>query len=153
MEKLIRIDIIKEEDLIDCYDNTIVNHKLIEYILKKTAFINKEDTIKFVINNKCNTEIFIREKIIDGLKSEYDHTIKEHQRNNIIQLFLLFLGITLLFLSTFVTEEFIWKEIFVIGGWVPIWEMVDIELFNESRGRRTKKIIEKLIKSEFELEN
>ena len=59
----------------------------------------------------------------------------------------------MLFLSSFVSEDFIWKELLLIGGWVPIWEMVDIELFNESRGRRTKKIIEKLIESEFELED
>jgi len=153
MEKVIRIDIRKEEDLIDAYDNTIVNHKLIDYILKNAMYTKKEDKIKLVINNKCNTEIFIREKIIDGLKREYDYIIKEHYRNNIIQLLLLLLGITLLFLSSFVSEDFIWKELLLIGGWVPIWEMVDIELFNESRGRRTKKIIEKLIESEFELED
>ena len=152
MEKIITIDIQKEEDLIEKYDDSIVNHNLIEYILKKTLFINKNDNIKFVINNKCDTEIFIREKIIDGLKLEYNNLIIEQRRNNFIQILLLFMGITFLFLSTFIDEGFIWKEILVIIGWVPIWEMIDIELFKEIKNRRTKKIIEKLIKSEFEIE-
>lgn len=153
MEKIITIDIQKEEDLIEKYDSNIVNHDLIEYILKKSYFIKNNDNIKIVINNKCNTKIFIREKIIEGLKLEYDHTIKEHQHNNLIQILLLFMGITFLFLSTLISEEFIWKEVMVIVGWVPIWEMIDIELFKEFKNRRNKKIIEKLIKSDFEIEN
>lgn len=153
MEKIITVDIQKEKDLIETYDDSVVNHKLIEYILKKSTFIHKEDNVKFVINNKCNTEIFIREKIIDGLKLEYDYTIREHQHNNLIQILLLFMGITFLFLSTLISEEFIWKEVMVIVGWVPIWEMIDIELFKEFKNRRNKKIIEKLIKSDFEIEN
>lgn len=153
MEKVIRVDIHKEEDLIDRYDDDIVNHNLIEYLLKKAKDIKKDDTIKIIINNKCNTEIFIREKIIDGLKLEYHYYIKENYRNNFIQIALLLLGITFLFLSTLIKEEFIWQEVLLIGGWVPIWELVDIELFSESKIRKTKKIIEKLIKSEFEIEN
>jgi len=153
MEKIITIDIQKEEDLIETYDDSVVNHKLIEYILKKSTLLHKEDNVKFVINNKCNTEIFIREKIIEGLKLEYDHTIKEHHYNNLIQILLLFMGITFLFLSTLISEEFIWKEVMVIVGWVPIWEMIDIELFKEFKNKRNKKIIEKLIKSDFEIEN
>lgn len=153
MEKIIKIDIQNEEDLIEKYDNDVANHNLIEYILKKAMDTKKDEPIKIVIKNKCNTDIFIREKIIDGLKLEYDHQIKEHQRNNLIQIMLLLLGITFLFLSTLVSEDVIWKEVILIGGWVPIWEMVDIELFNEFRGRRIKKIIKKLIQSEFEIEN
>lgn len=153
MEKIIRIDIQKEEDLIEKYDDSIINHNLIEYILKKSNDISKNDTIKFDIKNKCNTKIHIKERIIEGLKLEYNHTVKEHHRNNLIQLILLLLGITFLFLSTLISNEFIWKEVLLIGGWVPIWEMIDIELFNEFKGRRTKKIIEKLITSKFEIEN
>lgn len=153
MEQQIKIDLNKEEDLIEKYDNNLVNHQLIEYILKKSFYINKEEPIKIVINNKINTNIFIREKIIEGLQLEYSLKIKEHYRNNLIQFLLLLLGITFLFLSSFFGEDVIWKEVMVIGGWVPIWEMVRIELFDESKIRKTKRLIKKLIKSEFEIEN
>jgi len=153
MERVIKIDINSEEHLLEKYDTSIVNHQLIEYIIKKSLYFDKEDTIKIVINNKCNTNVFIREKIIEGLKLEYSLKIKEHYRNNLIQFLLLLLGITFLFFSTFFGEKLIWKEVMVIGGWVPIWEMVRIELFDESKIRRIKKLIIKLIKSEFEIEN
>ena len=153
MEKIIHIDNLSEEDLVEKYNDEMINHDLVEYILKKTIFISNEDSIKIILANKCNTKIPIKEKIIEGLKLEYEHTIIEHKRNNLIQLFLLLLGIIFLFLSTKVSEDFIWKEILLIGGWVPIWEMVDIELFKDFRGRRTKKVIEKLIKSDIKIEN
>lgn len=152
MERVIKIDINSEEHLLEKYDTSIVNHQLIEYIIKKSLYFDKEDTIKIVINNKCNTNVFIREKIIEGLQLEYSLKIKEHYRNNLIQFLLLLLGITFLFFSTFFGEELIWKEVMVIGGWVPIWEMVRIELFDESKIRRRKRLITKIIKSEFEIE-
>ena len=151
MKKIIKIYIQNEEDLIETYNADIINHSLIEHILKQSIYTKEKENIKIIINNKCITKINIQEKILDGLQLEYEHTIKEHQRNNLIQTFLLLLGITFLFLSTLVPEEFIWKEILLIGGWVPIWEMVDIELFKEFKERRTKKIIEKLVNSEFEI--
>lgn len=153
MKKLIRIDIQNEEDIIEKYNSNIVNHNLIEYILKSSMYIRSDEEIEIIIYNKCNTKIDIKENIINGLKLEYTNTTKEYRRNNILQILLLFLGIILLFLSTLVNENFIWKEILLIGGWVPIWEMVNIELFKESKERRNKTIIKKLLNSEFKIES
>ncbi|MGN1302507.1 MAG: hypothetical protein ACI4VO_02495, partial [Clostridia bacterium] len=35
-----------------------------------------------------------------------------------------------------------------IGGWVPIWETIDIELFSDLEGRRKKIILKRLLESE-----
>ena len=153
MENIIKIDIKNEDELLEKYDDSLVNHHIIEYILKKSFFFNKEDDIKIVINKKCNTDVYIREKIIEGLQLEYSLKTKQHYRNNLIQFVLLLIGITFLFFSTFLEQGLLWKEVMVIGGWVPIWELVRIELFDESKIRKTKKILKKLIKSEFKVEN
>lgn len=152
MEKIITIDIQKEEDLVEVYNDEVINNNLIDYIFKKTLYTKKEDNIKFIISNKCNTKLPIKDIIIKGLKLEHEHLTKEFERNNFIQILLLLMGLTFLFLSTFINEESIWKEFLVIAGWVPIWEMIDIALFKDIKNRRKKKIIERLVNSDFEIE-
>lgn len=52
------------------------------------------------------------------------------------------------FLSTKIQGSGMWKEILLITGWVPIWEMIEVELFPDAYGRRERKLINKLLKSE-----
>lgn len=153
MEKIVTIDIQNEEDLVGIYDSNIANYNLIDYILKKTLYTNKNDKITFIIHNKCNTTLPIKDIIINGLYLEYEHLIKEYKKNTLLQIALLFLGLFFLFLSTILVKESIWHEFLVIAGWVPLWEMIDIELFSDSKNRRKKHIIEKLLKSEFNIED
>ncbi len=153
MEKIVTIDIQNEEDLVGIYDSNIANYNLIDYILKKTLYTNKNDKITFIIHNKCNTKLPIKDIIINGLNLEYEHLIKEYKKNTLLQIALLFLGLFFLFLSTILVKESIWHEFLVIAGWVPLWEMIDIELFNDSKNRRKKHIIEKLLNCEFIIQN
>ena len=149
MEKTIKLDITNAENLLERYNGDIINHKLIEYIINKSFYTGKNDKIKIIINNKIKTEIDIKEMIIKSLKEEYIKIEKEYYRNNFIQIVLLILGSIILFLSTLFSQNFILIEILVIGGWVPIWEVMNIELFSDFKGRRKKLIILKLIESEF----
>lgn len=149
MEKTIKLDITNAENLLERYNEDIINHKLIEYIINKSFYTGKNDKIKIIINNKIKTDIDIKEMIIKSLKEEYIKIEKEYYRNNFIQIVLLILGSIILFLSTLFSQNFILKEILVIGGWVPIWEVMNIELFSDFKGRRKKLIILKLIESEF----
>ena len=41
-----------------------------------------------------------------------------------------------------------WKEIVLISGWVPLWEVIDVELFSDYEGRKKRRIITKLLNSE-----
>ena len=153
METIIKIDIQNEYDLLEKYDKSKISTNLIDYIIKKAYYTKKHDTIKILIQSDCNTSIKIKELLIVGLKNAYEKTNYEQKRKNIIQILLLLLGSLFIFLSSRINDTFIWKELLLITGWVPIWEMIDIELFNDSKSNRTKKIIKKLMISKIEIVN
>lgn len=147
MKKVIEIDLNNKEDLLEKYNNKRISKELIEYLINEANFINKKDNVVIQINNNIKTDIDIVKYLINGLKDEYESNIKSHLKNNIIQIILFFLGIFFLFLSTQINDNDIWKEILLIGGWVPIWEMIDLELFNDFRGHKRKRILQKLLDS------
>ncbi|MBQ7031364.1 MAG: hypothetical protein IJN13_03205 [Bacilli bacterium] len=149
MNKIINIDILKEEFILEKYNTKKVNKNIIEYLIKEARFIAGYKEIKIIINNKCESNINIKEKIIEGLKEEYNIVSKIFYQNNIIQIVMIFLGIGILFLSTLIKNNLIWKEVIIIIGWVPIWKTVDFELGKDFKGRKRKKIIKRLLKSEF----
>ena len=148
MKKVIEIDLNSKEDLLERYNNKKISKDLIEYLINETNFINKKDSIVIQINNNIKTDIDIIKYLTNGLKDEYESNIKSHLKNNIIQIILFFLGLFFLFLSTQINDNDIWKEMLLIGGWVPIWEMIDLELFDDFRGNKRKRIIQKLLDSE-----
>ena len=88
--------------------------------------------------------------IENGLKQEYEKSKKIYHITNIKQLLLSLLGIIFLFLSTLIQEDIIWKEVLLIGGWVPIWEAIELELFSDSEERRKRMILKNLLKTEIE---
>ena len=147
MEKIIEIDINNQNDLIHKYNNKKMSSEIIDYIIQEAMKIKKNEKIKIVINNKCNVEKDITKMINDGLKEEYNKSKKEHRDNNIKQIIFLLLGIIFIFLSTTIEDGVIWKEILLITGWVPIWEMIDVELFSDAEGIRKRRVINKLLQS------
>ena len=149
MEKVIKIDLLNENDILNIYDEDKLSNNLLEYIIKESLYIKKNDKIKIIIDNKCNTKIKYKDMLINAFKDEYKHNLKIHNRTNIIQLILFIMGIFFIFLSYQINNE-IWKEIFLISGWVPIWEMIELELINDVKDRKRKRILLKLINSKIE---
>lgn len=147
MEKEIKIDLLDENDITEKYNDDKIAKDLLEYLIKEARFVKKREKIKIIVNNKCQTKLNYQEILHNSFKEEYIHNLKEHLRNNILQVIFLLVGLFFIFLS-FKVDNQIWKEIFLIGGWVPIWEMVDLELFSDIRGIRRKKILLKLSQSE-----
>lgn len=146
MEKVIDVDLESENDLYEKYNKNIVSEELINYIIKNSIHIDNETKIKIVINTKIKG-IDIVSLIKEGLIFEYQKSIKEHERNNIIQILYLILGIFAIFLSTIINET-IFKEIILIGGWVLIWTMVEMELFQDNKNKLKRHILKRLIASE-----
>lgn len=146
MEKIIDVDLENESDLFEKYNKNIVSEELINYIIKNSIHIDNETKIKIVINTKIKG-IDIVSLIKEGLIFEYQKSIKEHERNNIIQILYLILGIFAIFLSTLINET-IFKEIILIGGWVLIWTMVEMELFQDNKNKLKRHILKRLIASE-----
>ena len=86
--------------------------------------------------------------IREGLNREYDKSIALSYKNDFTQLFYLVTGILILFLSTLIGGTVL-KEIVLIGGWVFIWTMVETEIFADIKNKKKRKIIRKLLDSEF----
>lgn len=144
MEKIIEIDLTKEEDLFEKYNQKQLSNELIEYILKEASLkLNKEDTITIIINNYTNNQN-IKELLQTKFKNEYNMTALKQMRNIFIQLVYLLVGMLALFISAMVKDT-IFKEIVLIGGWVLIWYMVEIGIFSDNELRRKRKLLKRLL--------
>lgn len=146
MEKEIEIDLVSEEDLFERYNKKDVSEDLINYIVRKTINIGSDYKIKFIINNETKNKNVVS-LIKEGLEKEYERCKIEYIRNNIVQLVYLVIGILILIISNIITEA-VFKEIILIGGWLFIWTMAEMELFQDNSNRRRRKILKKLLVSE-----
>ena len=149
MEKIIEIDLITKNSLISRYNEKKVSHELLQYIINEAISTKKDEKIKIKINKKQDINQNSTKFIKDGLKEEFAKSVEARNRNDIRQLVFLFLGVLFIFLSTLIPESEISKEVLIIIGWVPIWKMIEIELFPDIYGRRKRRIIKKLLNSEF----
>ena len=148
MKKEIKVYIKDSEELLEKYNDNKISKDIIEYIISEAMLLNKEDNIDIIINkDKSVFSVECTDLKIEGLKDEYKRSLKVQHDNNMKQIYFFILGMILLFLSTQLKADSVWREIIVISGWVPIWEMVKIELFPDVQGRIKRKIINKLLKS------
>ena len=86
--------------------------------------------------------------IKEGLKEEYNNNLKKHFYNDIIQIIYLIIGVAIIFIYTLLKQS-IAKELVLISGWVFIWSVVELELFSDSESRKRRIILNKLLLSEF----
>ena len=149
MEQIIEIDLTNKHNLTGKYNEKKVSHGLIEYIIKQAEETNLYNDTKIIINKKCHIEEECIKLIKEGLQEEYNRSLKKRDDNNIKQLVFLGLGILFIYLSTLIKNGDVWKEIILITGWVPIWKMIEVEILPDVAGRRKRKIIKKLLNSEF----
>lgn len=145
--KIIEIDLVNASDLYEKYNKKNISKELLNYIV--ACSFGTKDTIKLIINNKCGIEA--SQLIKEGLKKEYVKVHLTQRKNNIIQISYLLIGVLILFISTLINKEIL-KEIVLIGGWVFIWAMVELELFSDVNERKKRKVLKKLLNSEI-LEN
>ena len=145
MENNIKIDIANKSVLLEKYNESKVSRNVIKYLIKEAMLVDKKEDIKIIINKNSIIEEDCKKLIIEGLKDEFNRSKEKYHADNIKQIYLLILGIILLFLSTLIKENSIWREILLISGWVPIWEMVKIEIFPDVQGRIKRRVIKKLL--------
>ena len=149
MEQIIEIYLTNRNNLIDKYNENKVSHSLIEYIIKQAQDANLYDEIKIIINKKSHIEEECIKLIKEGLQEEYNRSLRKRDDNNIKQLIFFGLGLLFIYLSTLIKSGAVWKEIILITGWVPIWKMIEVEILPDVAGRRKRKIINKILNSEF----
>ena len=147
MEKIIEIDLLELDDLLERYNRKKVSLSLIEYIIKQTPNFKKNDNLKIIINTKIK-DIDCVSLIKGGLKEEYNNNLKKHFYNDLIQIIYLIIGVAIIFIYTLLKQS-IAKELVLISGWVFIWSVVELELFSDSESRKRRIILNKLLLSEF----
>lgn len=139
----IEINITNENELLNIYNKNIISETLDNYLttslehrsLKENITINitgtENENIKNIITNYYN-EKYLYFKKIDTL-------------DNYIRLVLFLIGV----LSIFMSKQFtnIVSEIFLIAGWVIIWEIIYDILFSEIKRKRKAKIYKALATS------
>ena len=96
------------------------------------------------MNEKINCTKLMKE----GLKRGYNICYRRRQTIMLKQLIYLVVGAIILFLSTLINSETL-KEIVLIFGWVLVWTMVELEMFNDVDNKKKCKILKKLLNSEF----
>lgn len=149
MEKVLEISLCDQEDFTDRYNKKQVSKDLIDYIVEEAIFLKADQTIKMMIHNECKLNCDIVEMIKDGLALEYQKSLRSCYLNNWKQFVLWVIGILFLFLYTLIEENFVFSEALLIIAWVPIWEAIDMELFTDVKERKKRKILKKLLNSEF----
>lgn len=148
MEKVIEIDLFNKDDLYEKYNKKNVSRDLIDYLVKTAMFFDKKDKIKIVFNASLNENVDYITLLKNTIKEEYNYSLRKHHYNNIMQVIYLFVGILILFLSNILDNSVIFKELLVIGGWVLIWEMIELEIFTDLEEQRKRKILKRLLNSE-----
>ena len=147
MEKIIEIDLLEKSDLLERYNNEKINKNLINYIIESAKYFGKNDIVKIVINNGMKEQEDCAILIRKGLKNEHSESFKKHIHTNLVQLVYLIIGMLIIFISTLMKVE-VFREIVLIGGWVLIWSVVELEIFSDVEGRRRRKILKKLLNSD-----
>ncbi len=150
MKKTIEIDLVCEDDIFEKYNRKLANKELINHIIHEADPFDKKEVLLVSIRNKTNVK---KEKYLDiikqSLEREYNKCVQEIDHNNIKQFIYLLIGIGFLFVSTIFGKNFVFEELFLIGGWVLIWETIEIEMFSDSELKKRLVILRKLLKSEF----
>lgn len=149
MEKEIKIDIANRDDLLEKYNENKVCKDVIEYLVKEAMLVSKEENIKIVVNkDSAVLNADCKELIKNGLKDEYKRSMAKQHSDNVKQIYFFIIGVLLIFISTFFKEQGLLREVILIIGWVPIWEMVRIELLPDAQGRVKRRVLRKLMHSE-----
>lgn len=149
MERVVEIDINSKEDLFEQYNGRKISKSLINFLISTTPRFKKDDTLKVIVYNNMKNDISCAEFIKKALDAEITSNDYKFMYTNRRQIILFILGVLILALATIVDIEII-KEIILIGAWVLLWEMVELEIDDDISNRRKRKVLKKLVASEFE---
>lgn len=148
LEKVIELDLLEESDFLEKYNKHFISRDLLEYLKNQAAIISTKEKIKIIIHRRCPIPENYINLLKNGLRNEYTFYQKRIHFNNIIQAVFLICGFTLLLLSHLINNLEVLEEILLISGWVFIWEMIEMELFSDSKNFHNRKIIKNLLNSE-----
>ena len=149
--KKINIELNDKYDLYAKYNQKLISKELLDYIIEQSNDVLKQDDININIFDNYQFKENVIEVIKNGLNCEYEKCKRDYHYTNIKQIYLLIIGILFLLLSAIIKETSVFKEVFLIIGWVPIWEAIDIQLFSERERKKKLFLLKKLIQSKYNI--
>lgn len=155
------IDIIinDKEDIYNNFNSSKLSSELGNYIYNQSVGYPIKEDIK--INIKIEDEVTKNEKndIVDMIREYFGLSIREtliyYKYNNFKKITLFILGIILIYISHFVgtINDFLISEVFLIIGWVAIWEVFENILLVETKKKYKLKQFKKLVKCKISFED
>ena len=148
MEKILRLDIETKEDLFERYNGEKVSKELVQYMVDSFPRMKKNDKLKVVINNKIRGNFRCAEVIKHALDEAVAKNDFRFHNTNLKQLTFLVMGIIALIVASVIDVDVL-KEIVIIGAWVLLWDVVEMEIVDDINNRKKKRILKKILSSEF----
>ena len=151
MEK-VNIKLESLEEAKNKFNENILNDELDNYIVTASKHILPKERI--ILNIHSNSKIE-KENIKSLIHNHYQKKVKQLNKidkyDDYFRLILLLLGIILIIISEQLTLFL--SELFLIAGWVVIWEMVYDILFTGIKRKRDLKLYKRLATCEIEFLN
>lgn len=111
------------EEAVNKFNPEIISDELTEYILKRCTFISLKSNIDITILGVDQTnQLNLKNIIHNHFKQMVNKLKKVEQYDDSKRLLLLILGVVLIGVSE--VFDFIVSELFLVAGWVVIWELV-----------------------------
>lgn len=148
MEKILRLDIETKEDLFERYNGEKVSKELVQYMVDSFPRMKRNDKLKVVINNKIRGNFRCAEVIKQGLDEAVAKNDFRFHNTNLKQLTFLVMGIIALIVASVIDIDVL-KEIVIIGAWVLLWDVVEMEIVDDINNRKKRRILKKILSSEF----
>lgn len=139
----IDINIKNEEDALNTFNENKISESLDNYLITCLEHTPLKDNITLCITGSKNKNL--GNMIKEHYQEKYFFLKKLDTYDNYIRLILFLIGIIAILISK--QFNFVLSEIFLIAGWVIIWEIIYDILFNEIRRKRKAKIYKVLANS------
>lgn len=141
-----------KEEVANKFNEGELNSELGNYIFNKALInrLNKKQVLKINVKTDFEVNEKGKEKIVDMIRAYYGHLVKVEliylKTNRIKSLILFVIGVVLLVFAQLIENvtKFLLPEIFIIMGWLAIWEMTYSLLFLNGQQRIKIKILKKL---------
>lgn len=141
MKHIIEININDYQDVIEKFDNDKLSSELASFIYGQCMALPFNDIIEINIKTTCNLSKIQKDNIVDmihsyfGLEVKKDLILLKHQNTRYFLLFLI--GILLIAISNldFFKNVIVISELYLIAGWVAIWEVIYKLLFEDTKKR------------------
>lgn len=150
MKNKIIVDIQNKEDLYNPFNKGQISEELGTYILNRSKKLPLKEKMIICINDYERLNKNEKEHLVDAIREYYGLMVQEkmiyNEFNQVKHIILFIVGILLITLSNILSNvfPFLIPELFLIAGWVAIWETVYGILFTENQTRIEIKKIKEL---------